>query len=206
MRRCCIGRWRCIPAPRFPLNRARSSPAPASLSNTCTVTAFRHPQKNSTSLVWILTLFAETRPVHGRAVDKVFTGAFQGAVPAVGPALTDVFTVKPLQGNHKLQLIRWFQNQRKTSRMQQPTHHEPGGAVAPPCGAVTLPSVHTETGLQAAVAIETVRAGLVTVKPRPTGLAGTLPLHWVTAVDADADADRHQRKWISRKISLFFSL
>lgn len=51
----------------------------------------------------MFTLFAETRPVHGRAVDKVFTGAFQRAVPAVGPALTDVLTVKALQVNHKLQ-------------------------------------------------------------------------------------------------------
>lgn len=46
------------------------------------------------------TFFAEASPVNWRAVDKVFTGALQGAVLAVGATFTKMFTVSPLQ-RHK---------------------------------------------------------------------------------------------------------
>lgn len=34
------------------------------------------------------TFFAEASPVDGRAIDKVFTGALQGAVLAIGATFT----------------------------------------------------------------------------------------------------------------------
>lgn len=68
--------------------------------------------------------------------------------------------------------------------------------MASPCGAVTLAAVHAETGLQAAVAVETVRAGLVTVKPRPTRLARTLTLHWVTAAQTETNKDEFSGRFV----------
>lgn len=63
----------------------------------------------------------------------------------------------------------------------RPAHREPGGAVTLARGAVARASVHAQTRLQAAVAVEALSAGLVAVKPRPPRLARALALHWVTA-------------------------
>lgn len=43
------------------------------------------------------TLFAEASPINGRAVNKVVTGALQGAVLAIGATFTWTLTVNPLQ-------------------------------------------------------------------------------------------------------------
>ena len=61
------------------------------------------------------------------------------------------------------------------------THSEPGGTATPSCDAVTLASIHTKTWLQAAVTIETMSAGLITVQSRPPRLACALSFHGVAA-------------------------
>lgn len=99
-------------------------------------------------------LFTEALPVNGRAVDKVFTGALQGAVLSIGATFTWTLTVNP---------------------------REPRGALALTGGAVTHSSIHTETRLQAAMTVETVSAGLVTEQSRPPRLARAFSFHWVTA-------------------------
>lgn len=57
----------------------------------------------------------------------------------------------------------------------------PRGTVAAPAHTVTHPSVDTQAGLQATMAVVTTGAGLVAVKPRPAWLARALAFQWVTA-------------------------
>lgn len=61
------------------------------------------------------------------------------------------------------------------------THRKAGGTVALAGGNVTHPSIHTQTRLQAAVAEETARAGLIAEEPRPPGLACAFTFHGVAA-------------------------
>lgn len=60
-------------------------------------------------------------------------------------------------------------------------HREARCTMALAGGAITHPSIHTQAGLQAAVTVEAVRAGLVTEQPRPPGLARAFPFHRVAA-------------------------
>lgn len=99
-------------------------------------------------------LFAEAGPVDGRAVDKILTGAFEGAVFAICATFTWTLTVNP---------------------------REAGGTLASAGDGVTHPSVHTQTRLQTAVTVETVSAGFVAEESGPSGLARALSFHWMTA-------------------------
>lgn len=65
----------------------------------------------------------------------------------------------------------------------QVNHREAGGAVASSCGAVTHASIHTQTWLHAAVAVETMRTRLVTEQTRPARLTRALSFHWVAAAE-----------------------
>lgn len=56
---------------------------------------------------------------------------------------------------------------------------KPGGTVALAGGTITHPSIHTQTRLQAAMTVETVSAGLITVQSCPPWLACALSFHWV---------------------------
>lgn len=62
-------------------------------------------------------------------------------------------------------------------------HRESGGAVASSRGAVTHASVHTQTRLHAAVAVETVRTRLVAEQTRPARLAGAFAFHRMAATE-----------------------
>lgn len=99
-------------------------------------------------------LFAEASPVDGRAVDKILTGAFKGAVFAICATFTWTLTVNP---------------------------REPGGTLALAGDTITHPSVHTQTRLQTAVTVETVSAGFVTEQPGPPRMARAFPFHRMTA-------------------------
>lgn len=48
-------------------------------------------------------------------------------------------------------------------------------------GAVTHPSIYTQTRLQATMTVETMSAGLITVQSSPPWLACALSFHWVAA-------------------------
>lgn len=67
------------------------------------------------------------------------------------------------------------------------THRKAGGTVALAGGNVTHPSIHTQTRLQAAVAEETARAGLIAEEPRPPGLACAFTFHGVAAGQKNTD-------------------
>lgn len=99
-------------------------------------------------------LFAEASPVSCRAVNKVFTGALQGAVLAIDATLTWTLTVNP---------------------------RIPGGTVAFSSGAITHPSIHTQTRLQAAMTVETVSARLITEESCPAWLTCAFSFHGVAA-------------------------
>lgn len=56
-------------------------------------------------------------------------------------------------------------------------------------GAVTNASVNTQTRLQAAMAVETQRAGLIAVEPRPPRQARALSFHWMAAGELKATGE-----------------
>lgn len=62
-------------------------------------------------------------------------------------------------------------------------HRESGGAAASSRGAVAHASVHTQTRLHAAVAVETVRTRLVAEQTRPARLARAFTFHRVAATE-----------------------
>lgn len=61
------------------------------------------------------------------------------------------------------------------------THRIPGGALALACGAITHPSVHTQTRLQATVTEEAVSAGFIAEQSGPPWLASAFSFHRVAA-------------------------
>lgn len=61
------------------------------------------------------------------------------------------------------------------------TDREAWSTVALASGAIAQPSIYTQAWLQAAVAVETQRAGLVAKQPRPPRQARALSFHWMAA-------------------------